>query len=149
MKKPAIEFLTPERAAELREELLTLLSAASNGHEIAMDSFTPELIVQQAVDGQAVIFLGFEDGEPTAVLAIQFFMDGARKGADIMAFAGQGMLSFKRYYWEAVINWLKANKVEYLDAYVDSRRVKVYEAKFGFKKSCALIRKTLVEVNDG
>jgi hypothetical protein len=142
---PSIEYLTPERVVELREVLLPLFKQSCDGNEISKDTLTPEEVLALALTEEAVVFLGCEDNEPTCVLAIQFFTEGARKGADVLALAGKGLTTFKRHYWQVILDWLKANQVRYLDAYVDERRSKMYQSRFGFSKSCALVRMELME----
>jgi hypothetical protein len=44
------------------------------------------------------------------------------------------------------LDWLKANQIRFLDAYVDERRAKMYQSRFGFDRSCALVRMNLMEV---
>lgn len=146
MTTPSIEFLTFERLVELRGVLLPLFQESCDGNEISADSLTPEDILAFALVGEAVIFLGCEDGTPTCVLVIQFFVEGAHKGANILALAGRGLITFKRYYWQVILDWLRANQIKYLDACVDKHRAKVYQTKFGFGKSCMLLRMNLEEV---
>jgi hypothetical protein len=146
MTTPSIEYLTPERVVELREVLLPLFQQSCEGNEISKDTLTPEDVLALAVTEEAVVFLGCEDNEPTCVLAIQFFTEGARKGADILALAGRGLTTFKRHYWQVILDWLKANQIRFLDAYVDERRAKMYQSRFGFDRSCALVRMNLMEV---
>jgi hypothetical protein len=142
---PSIEYLTPERIVELREVLIPLFQESCDGNEISKDNLTPEDVLALALVGEAVVFLGCEDGEPTCVLAIQFFKEGVRKGADVLALAGRGLTTFKRHYWQVILDWLRENQVKYLDAYVDERRAKMYQSRFGFGKSCALVRMDLME----
>jgi hypothetical protein len=149
MGEPSIEFLTPDRVMELREVLTPLFQQSCDGNEISKENMTPEDILNAALTDQAVIFLGCEDGEPTCVLAIQFFVEGLQKGADVLALAGKGLTTFKRYYWDAILEWLRLNGVQYLDAYVDERRAKMYQSRFGFNKSCALVRMNLQGVCHG
>jgi hypothetical protein len=146
---PSIEYLTPERVVELREVLLPLFQQSCDGNEISKENLTPEDILALAVTGEAVVFLGCEDDEPTCVLAIQFFIEGTRKGADVLALAGKGLVTFKQHYWQSILDWLKANQIKYLDAYVDGRRAKMYQSRFGFNKSCALVRMNLMEAHNG
>ena len=149
MTTPSIEFLTPERIVELRDVLVPLFQQSCDGNEISKDNLTPDDILAFALVGDAAVFLGCEDGEPTCVLAIQFFVEGAKKGADVLALAGRGLTTFKKHYWQVILDWLRANEVRYLDAYVDESRAKVYQSRFGFGKSCALVRMDLMEASHG
>lgn len=145
IKTPSIEFLVPARVEALREVLIPLFAESCDGNEISRDNLTPEQILDDAVAGRAVVFLGFENNIPTCVLAIQFYMEAGKKGADILALAGRGLITFKRYYWKPIIEWLKANRVQYLDAYVDQKHTRVYQQRYGFDKSCAFMRMKLSE----
>lgn len=140
---PGIEYLTSERIIELRDELVPLFGQACEGHEIVQGNLTAEEVLATALAGYAVVFLGTEDGRPSCVLAIQFFQEGKVKGADVLAMAGSGLLRFKRHYWGVILDWLRANGVQCLDAYVDLDRVEVYKRKFGFTRACALVRMDL------
>jgi hypothetical protein len=66
-----------------------------------------------------------------------------RRGADVMALAGRGLMRFKAAYWDIILEWLRANKVEFLDAYAPERLAKIYMNRFGFNKSCSYVRMTL------
>jgi hypothetical protein len=136
----SIEMLSPERAAELWPELEPLFSKAVVGNEIAKEELEPNDIFILTQTGMCVVFVGFESGSPACVLAIQFYMVGNKKGADIIALAGKNLLSFKVAYWESILKWLKANQIKSLDAYVTDRWAKIYQEKFGFNKSCSYVR---------
>lgn len=139
----SIEMLAPEQVDGLWPALEPMLAAACNSHEIAKDEMDTETLRQLAVSGMCALFVMYVDAEPTCVLAIQFHEINGRKGADVVAFAGKHMLRFKQAYWDIVLEWLKANGVEFLDAYVPEDRVAIYQKKFGFTKSCAHVRMTL------
>lgn len=146
---PSIEMLSAERVTELWPELEPLLSKSIEGNEISKDNLDTQEIYDLATTGMCVLFVYFENNIPTCVLSIQFFMEGSKKGASILALGGKNLLSFKRFYWQSILDWLKANKVKYLDAYVASEYTKVYLKKFGFEKSCALVRMPLKELQNG
>jgi hypothetical protein len=143
MSTLSIEMLTPERVTELWPVLEPYFEAACKGNEIAKDEMDAKDIYVLAVVGMVAVFVGFENGEPACVLCIQFNVTNGHKGADIMALAGRNLMKFKAAYWRTILDWLKANGVEFLDAYVPERRAKLYMNRFGFNKSCAYIRMTL------
>jgi hypothetical protein len=143
MNNMTIEMLTPERVTELWPVLEPHFDAACNGNEIAKDELDAKDIYVLAVTGLVAIFVGFEDGAPACVMGIQFSTANGHKCADVMALAGHGLMRFKAVYWRVILEWLKANGVEFLDAYVPERRAKVYMNRFGFNKSCAYVRMTL------
>lgn len=143
MGEMSIEMLTPERVAELEAILEPLFDLACEGNEIANDEMTGKDVIQLGKDGLAAIFVGFYNAKPTCVFAIQFHITNGRKGADLIALAGSRLLRFKAAYWPAVLDWLRINGVEFLDAYAPNSRAEIYMKKFGFEKSCAHVRMSL------
>jgi hypothetical protein len=143
MNNMSIEMLTPERVTELWPALEPHFEAACKGNEIAKDELDAKDIYVLAVAGLVAIFVGFEDGEPTCVMGIQFNNTNGKKGADVMALAGRGLMRFKAAYWHIILEWLKANGVEFLDAYAPERLAKIYLNRFGFNKSCMYVRMAL------
>lgn len=143
MSQMTIEMLTPERVTELWPVLEPHFDAACSGNEIAKDELDAKDIYVLAITGLAAIFVGFEDGEPACVLGIQFNTTNGHKCADVMALAGRGLIRFKTAYWHIILDWLKANGVEFLDAYAPERLAKIYLSRFGFSKSCMYVRMAL------
>jgi len=143
MSTLSIEMLTPERVIELWPVLEPYFDAACKGNEIASDEMNAKDIYVLAVTGMVAVIVGFEDNEPACVLCIQFHNTNGRKGADVVALAGRSLLKFKAAYWRTILDWLKANGVEFLDTYVPMQRARLYMKRFGFNKSCAYIRMTL------
>jgi hypothetical protein len=139
----SIETLSAERVTELWPQLEPLFDKAAKGNEIAKDELDATDIYILAQTGMCVVFVGFESGVPACVLAIQFYMVGNKKGADIIALAGKNLMQFKMAYWESIVEWLKTNQVQFLDAYVTDRWAKIYKSKFGFNKSCSYVRMTI------
>lgn len=138
-----IEMLTPERVAELWPVLEPHFEAACQGNEIAKDEMDAKDVYVLAAVGMVAIFVGFEDGEPACVMGIQFNNTNGRKGADVMALAGRSLMRFKAAYWQSILDWLKANGVQFLDAYAPERLAKIYMNRFGFTKSCMYVRMAL------
>lgn len=143
MTMMSIEMLSPERVTELWPMLKPHFEAACNGNEIAKDDIDAKDIYVLAVTGLVAVFVGFENGEPACIMGIQFNTMNGRKGADVMALAGRGLMRFKAAYWDIILEWLRANKVEFLDAYAPERLAKIYMNRFGFNKSCSYVRMTL------
>lgn len=143
MTDMSIEMLTPERVTALWPVLEPYFDAACNGNEIAKDELDAHDIYVLAATGLVAIFVGFEDGEPACVMGIQFNTTNGRKGADVMALAGRGLMRFKAAYWNIILEWLRANDVEFLDAYAPERLAKIYTSRFGFDKSCVYVRMSL------
>ena len=143
MPAMTVEMLTPERVTELWPVLEPYFDAACKGNEIAKDELDAKDVYVLAVVGLVAIFVGFEDGEPACVLGIQFNTANGHKCADVMALAGRGLMRFKAAYWHIIIEWLKANGVQFLDAYAPERLAKIYMNRFGFNKSCMYVRMAL------
>lgn len=143
MTMMSIEMLTKERVAEMWPVLEPYFEAACNGNEIAKDEINAkDIFVLTQVD-LAVVFVGFEDGQPACVMGIQFNNTNGKRGADVIALAGRGLMRFKAAYWHIILEWLRANGVEFLDAYAPDRLAKIYLNRFGFDKSCSYVRMTL------
>ncbi len=134
MSVMSIEMLTPDRAIELWPVLEPYFEAACNGNEIAKDEINAKDIYILIVTGLVAVFVGFEDGEPACVMGIQFNNTNGKKGADVIALAGHGLIRFKAVYWEYILEWLRINDIKFLDAYVTERWAKIYTSRFGFNK---------------
>jgi hypothetical protein len=138
-----IEMLTHEQVTAEWDVLRPLLAASCESNEVGITDITPDDIHLLAVTGMCVLFVGREAGTPKVVVGIQFHRTNGRKGADVIAMAGEQLLKFKAAYWALILDWLKANGCEFLDAYANERLAKVYMKRFGFNKSCCMVRMTL------
>lgn len=143
MSDMTIELLDAEKVQALWPKLEPMFEAACNAHEVAKDELQAKDIYVLAFTGLCAVFVGAVDGEPHCVLAIQFNQTNGRRGADILALAGKDLLRFKAAYWTLILDWLRANGVQFLDAYAPERLAKIYMNKFGFDKSCTYVRMTL------
>jgi len=138
-----IEMLTPARVTELWPVLEPLLTAACEGNEIAKDELEAGDVYVLTQTDMAVVFVGFEGADPACIMALQFNMTNGRKGADVIALAGRNLMKFKAAYWDTILDWLRANGVQFLDAYAPDRLARIYRSKFGFNKSCSYVRMSL------
>ncbi len=145
MSQLTIEMLTPERVAELWPELEPMFIAACEANPIASDEISAGDIFVLTQVGLAAVFAGFEDGKLACMIAIQFTKANGHKGADIIAMAGRALFQFKNAYWGIILEWLRANDVEFVDAYAPERLARLYRQKFGFNKSCMYVRMNLKE----
>jgi hypothetical protein len=143
MNQMSIEMLTPERVIELWPQLEPYFDASCKSNEIAKDELDAKDIYVLAVTGMVAVFAGFEEGKLSCVLGIQFNKVNGHKCADVMALAGRGLMRFKSAYWHIILEWLRANEVEFLDAYANERLAKIYQSRFGFNKSCMYVRMAL------
>lgn len=143
-----IELLSKERVTEVWSELEPLLESACEGNVIAKGEMDAGHILLATQMDKAVVFAGSVDGKITCVLALQFFTINGHKGADVMALAGRHLLKFKAAFWEPILQWLRVNEVEFLDAYTPTDRADVYLRKFGFTDTCAYVRMNLGESHE-
>lgn len=143
MSELSIELLSKERAVQLWPTLEPLVDAACKGNKIANQEMDASHVLISVQLDKAVVFVGYIDEQPACVLAIQFFEINGHKGADVMALAGRRILRFKAAYWKPILDWLRANDVEFLDAYTPTDRAEMYLKKFGFTQSCAYVRMNL------
>lgn len=138
-----LDMLTTYQIANMADMLEVLFDEAVEGNDMARDEMTGRDVVNLGLAGQAAIFAGTYKGKLSCVFAIQFHNTNGRRGADLIALAGKRLLRFKAAYWPAVLDWLRANGVEFLDAYTPNSRAEMYIKKFGFDKSCAHLRMNL------
>ena len=143
-----IELLTPARAAFLWSQMAPLFEQSCKSNPVGMVDIAAGDIFRLSQTDQAVIFAMFENGRVATVLAIQFNMTNGHKGADVIAMAGRNLLKFKALFWKPILEWLRANGVRYVDAYATPELAKMYTKKFGFDRSCVMVRMALGEEAD-
>jgi len=142
VKTLSIEMLTPPRVEILWPKVEPLLKLSCESNEVGAFDIAPYDIYRLAKSEQAVVFAAFENKTLVAVLAFQFHMTNGKKGADVIAMAGKNLLTLKAAFWQPILDWLKANGVEFVDAYARPNLAHVYAKKFGFNKSCTMVRMT-------
>ena len=138
-----IELLTPERVAELWPEMESLFAESCASNPVGATDITPQDIYHLTQLDQAAIFAMFDKRKVTTVLAIQFTSTNGRKGVDIIAMAGRNILKFKSLFWNPILDWFRANDVEFVSAYGTPELARVYMKKFGFGLSCTYVRMVL------
>ena len=143
-----IELLTADRAMMLWPKLKPLFEQSCKSNSVGIMDISPDDILLLSQTDKAVIFVGFDSGRPATVLALQFTTTNGHKGADIIAMAGRNLLKFKSLFWKPILDWLRANDVEFVDAYGTPALAKMYTNKFGFDKSCVMVRMALTETAD-
>ena len=141
--KLTIEMATPEQADEEWGAIEPILDASCKSNDIGSMDITPADIQLSLHAGMCVLFLGRERGKVKVVVALQFNDTNGHKGADVIAMGGERLMQFKNAYWDLILDWLKANGCEFLDAYANDRLAKIYTSKFGFDRSCQLVRMAL------
>jgi len=125
------ELLTPARLQELWPQINPLFeiccTEASKGEIMAIDIYT------LALQDKAYEFVETLDGIVTVALALEVIPYPRMKLASIFALGGKGLISAKNRYWTYIIEWLKANKIDAIDAAVDERMLKMLVKRFGFE----------------
>lgn len=138
-----IEMLSSGQVGDEWAALEPMLAASCASNEVGALDITPDDVRALVETGLSILFVGRESGIPKGVIALQFHETNGRKGADVIAMGGARLLQFKSAYWNLILDWLKANGCEFLDAYANERLAKVYMKKFGFDRSCTLVRMVL------
>lgn len=138
-----LELLTPERVLQLWPELKPILDESCKSNAVGQTDITAEDIYMLALVGICAIFCSTKDGEIACVIGIQFTETNGHKGADIVALAGKDLMKTKALYWDHVLDWLRANKIKFVDVYASERLAPMYERFFGFDRSCIMLRKVL------
>lgn len=138
-----IEYLEPDRVTDLWEYLEPIVEASCQSNEIGSMEMNATDVYLLAQAGMCVMFVGTEDGVPKCMIAFQFHHTNGKKGADLIAMGGQKLMKFRDAYWDTIIEWLRQNECEFLDAYATERLAKHYMTKFGFNKSCTYVRMVL------
>lgn len=145
MNELRVEMLTQERALEMWPRLVPWVDKSIKGNSMTSEDMDTQYVFNAVASDEAVIFVGFEGTLVALVLVIQFHHVGKKLAASIIAMAGRKLRAFASQFWPPVIDWLRSNKVDFLDTYVPMSRAMVYISKFGFDKSCAKVRMTLGE----
>lgn len=138
-----IAVLSPEQVTAMWGQLEPLFAAACAGNPIAHGEMVANDIYVMSQLGQCVVFACYEYGALGLAFAIQFYMTGEHKSADIIAMGGRNFVKFSATYWPAILEWLKSNGVKFVDAYVDNSRAKVFMKRLGFDQSCTYVRRVL------
>ncbi len=143
MSELTVEMLTQERALEMWPRLVPWLEKSIKGNPMTAGDMDVQYIFNAVASDEAVIFVGFEGTLVALVLVIQFHHLNKQLAASIIAMAGRKLRAFAATFWPPVIEWLRANKVDFLDTYVPTNRAMLYITKFGFDQSCAKVRMKL------
>ena len=125
------ELLTPARLQEMWPQINPLFevccSEASKGEIMAIDIYT------LAIQDRAYVFVETLDGIVTVALALEVIPYPRMKLASIFALGGSKLISAKTRYWKYILEWLKANKIDAIDAAVDDRMLNMLTKRFGFE----------------
>jgi hypothetical protein len=143
MSETTLEMLSPEQVDSEWATLEPMLDASCKSNEIGSLDISAADIRQLAMDNMCVLFIMRERGILKVVVAIQFHYTNGHKGADVIAMGGSRLMKFRSEYWGFILDWLKANGCEFVDAYATERLAKIYKDKFGFDRSCVFVRMVL------
>lgn len=137
-----MEMLTPERVSELWTDMRPMLDAACKSNEISETTLTPEYLYVSLQAGDMLGFGFFQGATLKLVMVIEFSEDDGLC-ADIVAFGGSMMMPFLGRFWPGIVEWLRANRVKYIDASANPRLARIYQTRYGFQKSCISVRMVL------
>lgn len=125
------ELLTPARLQEMWPQINPLFEVcckeASKGEIMAIDIYT------LALQDRVYVFVETLNGLVTVALALEVIPYSRMRIANIFALGGNGLLGAKTRYWKYVLEWLKANKIDAIDAAVDDRMLNMLTKRFGFE----------------
>ena len=128
------------------DDLRPMLEASCTVNEVCETEIeVDDILVLMAID-QCTVVAVIEDDRPVFVLTLQFMLNAGKRGANVLAMGGSRLLHMKSLYWDHFLAWLRANKVEFLDAYVPNERRQLYQRRLGFDKSCSFIRKNFYSI---
>jgi len=139
----SVELLDPDKVTELWVQLEPILQEACEGNETAVYEITPLDIFGLVHADLATVFVMWEEGVIKCVLVVQFGYIFKHKYADILALAGSKLMLAKGLAWEAILDWFRANEVEFVDARTNPRFAKILQSKFGFTDSSVQVRMRL------
>ena len=143
MREYELKMLSPDEVRQHWESIKPLVETSFLSNEVYADTTHPDDILALALTDQCAVFAGIKAGRIECVLVIQFNTQSGRKCADILSLAGEDLMQFKMRFWDLILDWLRANEVEYIDAHANERMAKIYKRKYGFDKSCAVVRMSL------
>lgn len=138
-----IKLLSSSEVTEHWPALRPMLQAACEGNEIASTEMSAEDIYILSQTDLCAVIAGFDGSNLACTIAIQFNETNGCKGADVIAMGGRRLMAFKSQFWQHIINWLRANEVQFLDAYSNPRLAGILMKKFGFTQSCVYMRMPL------
>ena len=140
----SIEIMTTEQVIDNWGKLAPMMEASVIGNSISATDMTAGYVLERVLADEAVVFAGRVNGNIEMVLVLQFSVANEYKCADLIALAGRNITKFKALYWEAILEWLRQSGVRFLDTLVPEERAKMYLTKFGFDRSCTMLRKELL-----
>jgi len=139
----SIELLDKEQVLDNWGVICPLLEASVVGNAISATDMDAGYILRGVLAEEAVIFACRRNGDIEFVIAFEFSTTNGHKCADLIAMSGKYLVKFRNLYWAAIIDWLRASDVRFLDTMVAEEHAKVYLSKFGFDHSCTILRKEL------
>lgn len=136
-------MMTTEQVVEYWDQIGPLMEAGCQGNDIAVLEMNSNDIFQLAKDGICAVFVMWKDKSIVCALAIQFGYVMQHKYAEIVSLGGQSLTLAKSMAWEPILDWLRANEVEFVDAQTNPRFAKILLNKFGFTESSVNVRMRL------
>ncbi len=143
MDEPSVQMLAPEQVTDMWPDLMPMFDASVKANPMAETEYVADDVHMLVLGGMASVIAVLKAGKPAFALAFQFCDTNGTKGINIIGMGGTSLLKYKAAYWGAFLDWLRANGVHFIDAYVPTERLALYEKRIGFDKSCAFVRKLL------
>lgn len=143
MAESIVQMLAPEQVTDMWPDLMPMFDASVKANPMAETEYVADDVHMLVLGGMASIVAVLKAGKPAFALAFQFCDTNGIKGVNIIGMGGTNLLKYKAAYWDAFLDWLRANGVQFIDAYVPTERLALYEKRMGFNKSCAFVRKLL------
>lgn len=140
---PKIEMLTAEQVEKHWDQLGPIMESGCQANEVAVLEINSKDILELAKTGMCAVFVMWEEDSIECAVALQFGYVMDHKYAEVVSFGGRRMMLAKSLAWQPILDWLRANEVEFLDAQTHPRLAAILMSKFGFTESSVNIRMRL------
>lgn len=138
-----LHLLTADQVTNLWPQLEPIYEASCASNDITHDDITASDIYLLAQTDTCGIFAAMEAGTVVCTVAVRFCEVRGKTGADILGMGGRDLMKVKAYFWQPIIDWLRANGASFIDTYANPRLAAIYLEKFGFNRSCHYVRMVL------
>ena len=91
-------------------------------------------ILRLALENRAYVFVETDEGKVTVAIAMELIPYPKFMAANIFALGGHGLMEAKSRWWKAITEWMKANGVKTVDAWVSASMKRILERRFGFEQ---------------
>jgi hypothetical protein len=127
-----IEYLEGERLMELWPQIEPLFQRCCE--EAAAGELDAKDILDLTIGKRCHVFAELDGAEVTVAIAVEMLSYPKFTSANIFALGGRGLVAAHTRWWAALSEWLKANNVTAIDAWVSDAMMRILQRKFGFRK---------------